>query len=219
MAIGLGLMLGFVFPKNFDSPYKAESITDFWRRWHISLSTWLRDYLYVPLGGNRRGPRRTYANLGTVMVLGGLWHGASWNFVFWGALHGGWLALERAMGKRGPWSALPRPLRIALTFLVVTIGWVFFRAADLPAAGRYLAAMVGAADPGAAAALVPAFIYDRYHLLVLILAAGIAFAAPQTWDWSRRLSWPKGLAALGLLLLALVAMASQGYNPFIYFIF
>jgi alginate O-acetyltransferase complex protein AlgI len=219
MAIGLGLMLGFVFPKNFDSPYKAESITDFWRRWHISLSTWLRDYLYVPLGGNRRGPRRTYANLGTVMVLGGLWHGASWNFVFWGALHGGWLALERAMGKRGPWSALPRPLRIALTFLVVTIGWVFFRAADLPAAGRYLAAMVGAADPGAAAALVPAFIYDRYHLLVLILAAGIAFAAPQTWDWSRRLSWPKGFAALGLLLLALVAMASQGYNPFIYFIF
>jgi alginate O-acetyltransferase complex protein AlgI len=219
MAIGLGLMIGFVFPKNFDSPYKAESITDFWRRWHISLSTWLRDYLYVPLGGNRRGPRRTYANLGTVMVLGGLWHGASWNFVFWGALHGGWLALERAMGKRGPWSALPRPLRIALTFLVVTIGWVFFRAADLPAAGRYLAAMVGAADPGAAAALVPAFIYDRYHLLVLILAAGIAFAAPQTWDWSRRLSWPKGFAALGLLLLALVAMASQGYNPFIYFIF
>ena len=219
MAIGLGLMLGFVFPKNFDSPYKAESITDFWRRWHISLSTWLRDYLYVPLGGNRRGRRRTYANLGTVMVLGGLWHGASWNFVLWGALHGGWLALERAMGKRGPWSALPRPLRVALTFLVVTIGWVFFRAADLPAAGRYLAAMVGAADPGAAAALVPALIYDRYHLLVLILAAGIAFAAPQTWEWSRRLTWPKGLAALGLLLLALVAMASQGYNPFIYFIF
>jgi alginate O-acetyltransferase complex protein AlgI len=212
-------MLGFVFPKNFDSPYKAESITDFWRRWHISLSTWLRDYLYVPLGGNRRGPRRTYANLGTVMVLGGLWHGASWNFVLWGALHGGWLALERAMGKRGPWRALPRPLRVALTFLVVTVGWVFFRAADLPAAGRYLAAMLGAGDPGAAAALVPALIYDRYHLLVLALAAGIAFAAPQTWDWSRRLSWPKGLAALGLLLLALVAMASQGYNPFIYFIF
>lgn len=219
MAIGLGLMIGFVFPKNFDSPYKAESITDFWRRWHISLSTWLRDYLYVPLGGNRRGPRRTYVNLGVVMVLGGLWHGASWTFVAWGALHGGWLALERAMGKRGPWRFLPRPLRVALTFLVVTVGWVFFRAADLPAAGRYLGSMLGLGEPGPAAALVTGLIADPYHLLMVAIAAGIAFGAPQSWDWSKRLDWGKGLIALSLLWLALVAMASQGYNPFIYFIF
>ena len=88
MAIGLGLMLGFVFPKNFDSPYHSASITEFWRRWHISLSTWLRDYLYIPLGGSRKGNVRTYVNLAIVMLLGGLWHGASWNFVIWGAIHG-----------------------------------------------------------------------------------------------------------------------------------
>ncbi len=109
MAIGLGLMLGFVFPKNFDSPYKADSLTAFWRRWHISLSTWLRDYLYLPLGGNRKGPWRTYANLGIVMLLGGLWHGAAWNFVVWGGLHGAWLALERSLGKRSLYGGLPRP--------------------------------------------------------------------------------------------------------------
>ena len=96
MAIGLGLMLGFVFPKNFDSPYRSASITEFWRRWHISLSSWLRDYLYVPLGGSRHGPRRTYVNLLLVMLLGGLWHGAAWTFVIWGGLHGTLLALERA---------------------------------------------------------------------------------------------------------------------------
>src|SRR5262245_30887263 len=111
MAIGLALMLGFVFAKNFDSPYRAQSITDFWRRWHISLSSWLRDYLYVPLGGNRVGARRTYLNLALVMLLGGLWHGASWNFVIWGALHGGLLAFERAFGKRPLYFALPAPFR------------------------------------------------------------------------------------------------------------
>src|SRR4029079_2101918 len=112
MAIGLALMLGFMFPKNFDSPYKAESITDFWRRWHLSLSTWLRDYLYIPLGGNRKGDGRTYVNLCLVMLIGGLWHGAAWTFVIWGAIHGGWLALERALGKdswhRGAQPALTR---------------------------------------------------------------------------------------------------------------
>ena len=99
MAIGLGLMLGFMFAKNFDSPYRAQSITEFWHRWHISLSTWLRDYLYVPLGGNRKGTARTYVNLFVVMLLGGLWHGAAWNFVIWGGLHGTMLALERAPRK------------------------------------------------------------------------------------------------------------------------
>jgi alginate O-acetyltransferase complex protein AlgI len=223
MAIGLGLMLGFVFPKNFDSPYKADSITDFWRRWHVSLSTWLRDYLYFPLGGNRRGERRTYVNLATVMVLGGLWHGASWNFVAWGGLHGGWLALERRLGKESFYRALPRPLRVAATFTIVLVGWVFFRARDLPAALAYLGTMFGGASlgggPQPGAALLAGVLYQPYYLLSLALAAVIAFAGPQTWDWSRRLSWPRGLAALGLLWLALAAMASQGYNPFIYFIF
>ena len=115
MAIGLGRMFGFVIPENFRSPYLSESITDFWRRWHISLSTWLRDYLYIPLGGNRKGPRRTYINLALVMLLGGLWHGADWTFVVWGAYHGTLLAFERWMGKKSPYDCLPRAGRIAVT--------------------------------------------------------------------------------------------------------
>ena len=219
MAIGLGLMLGFVFPKNFNSPYQAESLTDFWRRWHISLSTWLRDYLYLPLGGSRKGPRRTYVNLAVVMLLGGLWHGAAWNFVVWGGLHGVWLAAERALGKRSPYGGLPRPVRVALTFLGVLVTWVFFRAPDLPSAGRYLAAMAGVGELPPAAALVGGIVHTPYSLLCLALAAVVTWACPQTWDWTRRLTWPRGLTALGLLGLALLAMATQGYNPFIYFIF
>jgi alginate O-acetyltransferase complex protein AlgI len=219
MAIGLGLMLGFVFPKNFDSPYRAESITDFWRRWHISLSTWLRDYLYLPLGGSHKGARRTYVNLAIVMLLGGLWHGAAWNFVFWGGLHGAWLAAERAVGKRSFWSGSPRPVRVALTFLGVLVTWVFFRAPDLPAAALYLEAMAGLGEPQAGAALVGAVMYSPYHLLSLAAAAAVTWGCPQTWDWTRRLTATRAALALGCLALALVMMASQGYNPFIYFIF
>jgi alginate O-acetyltransferase complex protein AlgI len=219
MAIGLGLMLGFVFPKNFDSPYLAESITDFWRRWHISLSTWLRDYLYRPLGGNQKGPRRTYLNLAIVMLLGGLWHGAAWNFVVWGGLHGAWLAAERSLGKRSFWGGAPRPIRVGLTFLGVLVTWVFFRASDLPSAGRYLQAMAGFGEPQAGASLLGAVMYDPYHLLSLALAAVVTWSCPQTWDWTRRLGPARAALALGCLALALVMMASQGYNPFIYFIF
>lgn len=124
MAIGMAKLLGFHFPVNFRRPYLSGSITDFWRRWHISLSTWLRDYLYIPLGGNRRGPARTYANLMITMLLGGLWHGASWNFVIWGGWHGLLLALERLLGlEKSRWWRMP------LTFVLVLHGWVFFRAA------------------------------------------------------------------------------------------
>ena len=219
MAIGLALMLGFMFPKNFDSPYKAESITDFWRRWHLSLSTWLRDYLYIPLGGNRKGEGRTYLNLVLVMLIGGLWHGAAWTFVIWGAIHGGWLALERAYGKESWYRALPHAARVAMTFFIVMIAWVFFRAPDLASALHYLGSLAGlrAAQPGAA--LIGGLIRRPYDLLNLGLAAVIAWGAPQTWDWTRKLTWPKGLACLALLGLALAAMATQGYNPFIYFIF
>jgi alginate O-acetyltransferase complex protein AlgI len=219
MAIGLGLMFGFVFPKNFDSPYRAESLTDFWRRWHISLSTWLRDYLYLPLGGNRKGPRRTYANLAIVMLLGGLWHGAAWNFVVWGGLHGAGLALERAAGKRSLYRALPRPARVGLTFFGVLLTWVFFRASDLGAAWQYLGAMFGLVEVQPAAALLAGVLYTPYALASLAAAALVTWGCPQTWDFTRELSWPRGAWAFGCLALALVALASQGYNPFIYFIF
>jgi alginate O-acetyltransferase complex protein AlgI len=219
MAIGLGLMLGFVFPKNFDSPYISQSITEFWRRWHISLSTWLRDYLYVPLGGNRKGPVRTYVNLFLVMLLGGLWHGASWNFVVWGGLHGTFLAFERMQGKTAPYWRLPAPARVAITFVVVLITWVFFRAADLPAAGRYLSAMLGLADVPASAHLLAGIVYQPYYLLTFAAAAMVTWTCPQTWDWSRTITGPKAVAVAGAFVVATVMLTTQAFNPFIYFIF
>ncbi|MGZ5004177.1 MAG: MBOAT family O-acyltransferase, partial [Chthoniobacterales bacterium] len=219
MAIGLGLMLGFVFAKNFDSPYRAESITDFWRRWHISLSTWLREYLYIPLGGNRVGLTRTYANLVITMLLGGLWHGASWNFVIWGGMHGGMLAFERSQGREGFYHNLPKPLRIVITFAIVLLGWVFFRASDLPRAGAYLASMFGLHRATASASLLSGIIYQPYYLLSLGLAAFVIWAGRQTWDWTQQLTLPKTAVCFGLGWLALVVLATQEYNPFIYFIF
>ena len=219
MAIGLGLMFGFIFAKNFDSPYRAESITDFWRRWHISLSTWLREYLYIPLGGNRRSEARTYFNLVFTMLIGGLWHGASWNFVIWGGMHGGMLAFERTQGREGFYHTLPKPLRVALTFLVVLIGWVFFRASDLPRAGKYLASMFGAADSFAGASLLGGLLFKPYYLLSLGVAALVIWTGRQTWDWTQRLTLPKAGICFALGWLALITLATQEYNPFIYFIF
>jgi alginate O-acetyltransferase complex protein AlgI len=219
MAIGLGLMMGFVFPKNFDSPYKSRSITEFWNRWHISLSTWLRDYLYVPLGGNRHGERRTYANLMITMLLGGLWHGASWNFLVWGGLHGGWLALERARGRRSLFAAWPPALQTATTFAVVLVSWVFFRAADLGDALRYLGAMAGLAPVEPGAALVSGVVIQPYYLGSVGLAAAVAWGAPQSWDWTRRLDLARAACALALFWLAGAMLFAQTFNPFIYFIF
>ena len=219
MAIGLGLMLGFVFPKNFDSPYISQSMTEFWRRWHISLSTWLRDYLYVPLGGNRKGPVRTYANLFVVMVLGGLWHGAAWNFLAWGSLHGVLLAFERKRGKAQAYGRLPAPARVAVTFTLILVTWVFFRAPDLPAAGRYLASMVGLGQPHDGAALLAGLIYQPYYLLTFGVAAIVTWGCPQTWEWSRTLTPVKAVATAAAFMLAAVALTTQAFNPFIYFIF
>jgi alginate O-acetyltransferase complex protein AlgI len=224
MAIGLGLILGFVFAKNFDSPYHSQSITELWRRWHISLSSWLRDYLYVPLGGNRKGRARTYVNLAIVMLLGGLWHGAAWTFVVWGALHGAMLALERAFGKDALYRDLPRPLRVALTFGIVLVSWVFFRSASLGDALRYLGHMAGThllgLDPlPAGADLVSGVIYQPYYVAVFLISAVVVWAAPQTWDITRRLSAPRVALVLGLLWLSLAVLFTQAYNPFIYFIF
>ncbi len=219
MAIGLGLMFGFVFPKNFDSPYLSQSITEFWRRWHLSLSIWLRDNLYVPLGGSRRGPARTYLNLFIVMLLGGLWHGAAWNFVVWGGFHGVLLALERLQGKRAPYGWLPAPARVAFTFLLVLVGWVFFRAPDLSSAARYLASMAGLGHPAPGSALIGGIVYQPYYALTAITAALITWTCPQTWDWSRTLTAPKAATAVALFIVAAVVLMTQAYNPFIYFIF
>ena len=222
MAIGLGLMMGFVFPKNFDSPYKSASITEFWRRWHISLSTWLRDYLYKPLGGNRKGPARTHINLFIVMLLGGLWHGAAWNFVIWGAIHGTLLAAERAFSRDREFeqgNARFRPFKVAGTFVLVLIAWVFFRAPDLSSATAYLGDMTGTRSTPAAAALLTGILYQPYYLLTMAIAAIVTWLCPQTWDWTRVLSAPRAAVSFALLVLAVVALTTQAFNPFIYFIF
>jgi alginate O-acetyltransferase complex protein AlgI len=220
MAIGLGLMLGFVFPKNFDSPYRSRSFTEFWRRWHLSLSTWLRDYLYVPLGGNRKGPRRTYVNLLAVMLLGGLWHGAAWNFVAWGGLHGAFLAAERAAGGgERLWRFVPSPLRTAFVFGLLLLTWVPFRAADLPAALAFYGRLFGSAPAGEAGALVSALIAPPYLLGTLAVAAGVTWLAPPAWTWTRELGIGKAVGCLTLLATALALLATQEFNPFLYFLF
>jgi len=219
MAIGLGLMLGFVFAKNFDSPYQSQSITEFWRRWHISLSTWLRQYLYIPLGGNRLGRARTYANLMVTMLLGGLWHGAAWNFIIWGGIHGGMLAVERAEGKDSIYRWLPRLIRVAVTFLIVTVAWVFFRAADLSAARAYLASMAGLGNAQDTAALLGGVLYHPYYVVSFLVAGCVVWLCPSTWGFTQRLTWSKAAVCLLLLWVSLVVLATQAYNPFIYFIF
>ena len=219
MAIGLGLMLGFVFAKNFDMPYRSQSITEFWRRWHISLSSWLRDYLYIPLGGNRKGTARIYVNLALVMVLGGLWHGASWNFVIWGAIHGGMLAFERAQGKTSFYHHLPKLFRVALTFAIVVVAWVFFRASDLPGALEYLRSMFGMGSVQPGAALLSGIIYQPYYVVSFLAGVLAVWAVPDVWDWTQRITWPKAAFCTAALFVSILVLVTQEYNPFIYFIF
>lgn len=220
MAVGLGRMLGFEFLKNFDAPYRSESITELWRRWHISLSNVLRDYLYVALGGNRKGEGRTYFNLAVVMVLGGLWHGAKWNFVLWGAFHGLLLAFERWRDKRSIYDALPRPGRIALTFLLMLFSWVLFRADNLTTAVDYFQAMLGFGAAGNITPLLGAMIYTPYHLLNLAACAGLVFQPLQAHDWAQSpVTWWRTALVVPLFIFSLMAMFSQSFNPFLYFQF
>jgi alginate O-acetyltransferase complex protein AlgI len=219
MAIGLGLLMGFMFAKNFDSPYLSKSITEFWQRWHLSLSTWLRDYLYIPLGGNRKGEGRTYVNLMMVMLLGGLWHGAAWNFIAWGLIHGVMLAAERKHGKHSFYQKLPGPLRMLITYLIVVFAWVFFRAPDISSALNYCASMVGLGTTADAAGLVGGQIYTVYHVLTVLLAAVVCRWGIQTWDFTRTLNWSKAAAIWTLFVLALLMLVATSFHPFIYFMF
>ena len=232
MAIGLGRMFGFRFPENFRWPYIADTVQEFWRRWHISLSTWFRDYVYVPLGGNRVSKRRMYANLVTVFFLCGLWHGASWNFVIWGLYHGTFLVIERVWsGERRP-GLVMSGLRHAYLLLVVMIGWVFFRAETLPGAIAFLEAMAGLSP----ARTTPyAAVWHLTPELWLALVAGAVGSAPivpaiRGWLDEQFVRWPKpafqwavGLGRTAALLLLLfgsvLQMAARTYNPFIYFRF
>ena len=246
MAIGLALLLGFRFPQNFDAPYTASSLQDFWRRWHMTLSRWLRDYLYIPLGGSR-GPRwRTYRNLLLTMLLGGLWHGAAWTFVVWGAIHGAGLGVERWLDERREarrtlLAALPvadhEPLptgygtvivepsppvddrgplwvRRFVTFHVVCLAWVFFRANSIDAALDLLGRIAGATGTAALNPMVP--------LVVLAMLASQFVPADTVGRFrSRFASWglPAQAAALAAVIVAVDALGPPGVSPFIYFQF
>ncbi|WP_083426218.1 MBOAT family O-acyltransferase [Tenacibaculum todarodis] len=219
MAIGIGLMLGFVFSKNFDSPYSSRSITDFWRKWHISLSTWLRDYLYIPLGGNKKGKHRTYINLMIVMLLGGLWHGASWNFVIWGIIHGVFLSIERMVGKESLYKKLPKNASILVTFIIVVFAWVFFRSDTLSSAINYLSSMLGFNTNVITDNVIDILIWNPYYLLCFIISAIVVWFFPQTWDFTKKITIPKAVYILTLFTVSVITLLTQSFNPFIYFIF
>jgi alginate O-acetyltransferase complex protein AlgI len=235
MAIGMGRMMGFRFLENFDFPYSSASVTEFWRRWHISLSSFMRDYLYVPLGGNRVSPGRMYVNLWIVFLLSGFWHGAAWNFVVWGACHGLMLSVERLVATRlGRWP-VPRAVGVPLTFLLVTLAWVFFRSETLSGALCYFRLLAGGAAVPAAAAGARAFgaaLADPRNATVLAVGTLAAFAPAlglrglvHEWSVSDGRRWlaprllARGAVTAVLLCLAAMALAAGGFNPFIYFRF
>lgn len=225
MAIGLGLMVGFRFIENFNHPYTSRSITEFWRRWHISLSTWLRDYLYIPLGGNRKGARRTYINLVLTMVLGGLWHGANWTFVLWGALHGGVMAYERLMNNAGR-SAYMSFLALPITLFVVLIGWVLFRAENVSTAFGLYAGMAGLNGIGFTGDVL--WSVTNFQIFTLLSAYVIVFTSPywvknnlmaQDVSWAAHISMKRQVCVAVLFTLAVCKLISQSFSPFLYFQF
>jgi D-alanyl-lipoteichoic acid acyltransferase DltB (MBOAT superfamily) len=213
MAIGLGLMFGFQLPFNFDTPYVALSVREFWRRWHMTLSRFLRDYLYIPLGGNRASQARQAVNVLVTMLLGGLWHGANWTFVVWGGLHGCALAVNHAWAARG-WR-LPRPAAWLLTLLFVMGCWVLFRASSFVEAGQILVSMAGTHGLGRVS-------LDREYVIVLIAGALVATLGPSSQDaalrWLRPETW-LAIPAGALLAYLLLLIGGRLPNVFIYFQF
>ncbi len=213
MAVGLGRMLGFEFPQNFDSPYKSANIAEFWRRWHMTLSFWLRDYLFIPLGGSRGGSLLTLRNLFIVMFLGGLWHGAGWTFVVWGLYHGGMLAVHSFVRERGKFHA-PRPVRVAITFLFVVIGWTIFRATDIPMCLDLLSSMAGLRG---FETHILAAVGGSSSVAVLWTLLAVIFLAPNVWQLRMRASLPYA-AALSLALVVCI-LRFNVESPFLYFQF
>ena len=223
MAIGIALLMGYRFKINFDSPYKSGSITEFWRRWHISLSSWLRDYLYISLGGNRRGKIRTYFNLFITMVLGGLWHGASWLFVIWGAWHGVLLIVHKVYRRIFPVAKDDRPgiirhfFHVLLTFHVVAAGWIFFRSPSLDVAGQIFTQIFTNFRPEA----IPSFVSGYAVIFVALVVGYLLHFAPHRWSqWlQRELSWSPLVvkaAILALVLFFVLQVRSSELVPFIY---
>jgi D-alanyl-lipoteichoic acid acyltransferase DltB (MBOAT superfamily) len=226
MAIGIALLLGFHFPKNFDSPYQSRNITEFWRRWHISLSTWLRDYLYISLGGNRKGKIRTYINQMITMLLGGLWHGASWRFIIWGALHGAALAFHKIYrewqdeyGSMAVGRAATR-VNIVLTFHFVCFCWIFFRAPSMNAAGEMLMQILTNFN----VSILFEFIAGYKGVMFLMLLGYILHFLPRHLELRvqqqiTNLPFAYKAAWMLLIIIIVIQTKSAGIQPFIYFQF
>lgn len=224
MAIGLALLLGFRFPRNFDSPYKSASITEFWRRWHISLSSWLKDYLYISLGGNRKGKFRTYLNLLVTMLLGGLWHGAAMRFVLWGGLHGVALAVEKVFRPRYKAGVeMGRGIRVVgilITFVIVCVSWVLFRAPTMDVAGQMFSQIFTNFDAG----IIPQVVVGYWGVFGLIGLGYVAHFLPRRWeDGARRCMmnlplWGMALVVVGVIWVVMQIKSAE-IQPFIYFQF
>jgi alginate O-acetyltransferase complex protein AlgI len=219
-------MMGFKFLENFNHPYSSLSITDFWRRWHISLSSWLKDYLYIPLGGNRKGKARTYINLFLTMLLGGLWHGANYTFIIWGAWHGAWLAIDKAMGRKVDVDDASRGFkRIGLTlgtFFIVILGWVMFRAPTVSKAMEMYEGMFGLNGFGVSDAF--SWQLSGMGVTALVLGLGMVFFVPYYEDRRgqniREMSgFVPHILAIMLFILAVMKLSFQSYSPFLYFQF
>jgi alginate O-acetyltransferase complex protein AlgI len=220
MAIGLARMLGFRLRENFNSPYIAQSLTDFWHRWHISLTTWIRDYLYVPLGGNRRGEARTYLNLWICFLASGLWHGAHWNFVIWGAYNGLFLTLDRLF-LREALALCGKTVSVAVTLFIVMIGWALFRTDTLTHLMQFLSALAGLSDSRAPIEILP-------EIPLTLLLSGFISLLPATPLYPplarayQRQVWLRGVTAVALVVIWVIAMARAvaiPFQPFIYFRF
>ena len=229
MAIGIGLLMGFHFPKNFDFPYTSKSITEFWRRWHISLSSWFRDYLYIPLGGNRNGTINTYFNLLVVFLLCGLWHGASWTFVIWGLYHGILLVLER-VGLSSLLDKIPSAIRVLYTLFSVLVGWVIFRSETFTQASVFLKSMAG-----------NHYVYDYVSLYDVVTSdtiffaiLGMVFSSSLFKKYAKYFDVVPGVgvhknisnnavvvwgAIFSLYFVCITFISSGSYNPFIYYRF
>ena len=226
MAIGLGQIVGFRFPENFNQPYTATSITDFWRRWHITLSNWMRLYLYIPLGGNQVEPWRMYFNLWIVFLISGLWHGAAWTFIVWGAYHGFFLTLEKFCERYGWVIRFPSVVKQLVTFIIILNSWALFRASSLTYAMALLGRMYGISPQTQPTTEPFALIFPPYELTVMVI--GLFIAMVPLPEAIRRLSTIKDSFALDLsrwamgvllFLAALFSIMASGSSSFLYFRF
>ena len=219
MAIGLGKMFGFEFVQNFNFPYKAVSITDFWRRWHISLSSWFRDYVYIPLGGNRKGLARTIINILIVWSLTGMWHGAAWNFIAWGMFYGILLIVEKYVLKDLLYE-IPTPLRHIGTIIVVMIGWVFFSSENITQAGEFLGALVGLGGGGFIDSQAKYLLNENiFAIFAMGLSAAGVYEMISSREETRVYKIFKCVLYVIIFIMSIAYLVSETYNPFLYFRF